>query len=58
MPEEGQVEAIETAASQKWAAYNSRMADLFAERDRHPVNSPEREAAAKAVLALWVAEGE
>jgi hypothetical protein len=34
------------------------MASLFAVRDQYPVDSPEREAAAEAILALWVAEGE
>ena len=48
---------IKLAAEQKWAAYNRKMADLFAERDKYPVDSPEREGAAKAILALWVAEG-
>jgi hypothetical protein len=34
------------------------MVELFRERDRHPLDSPEREAAAQAILALWVSEGE
>jgi hypothetical protein len=34
------------------------MAELFTERNKYPVDSPEREAAARAILALWVAEGE
>jgi hypothetical protein len=33
------------------------MTALFAERDKYPVDSPEREAAAEAILAHWVAEG-
>ena len=48
---------IMLAAEQNWAAYNRKMADLFAERTKYPVDSPEREAAAKAILALWVTEG-
>jgi hypothetical protein len=48
---------IMLAAEQNWAAYNRKMADLFAERNKYPVDSPEREAAAKAILALWVTEG-
>src|ERR1035441_6401918 len=47
----------QAAAEQKWAAYNRKMAELSAERDKYPVDSPEREAAAKAILALWIAEG-
>ena len=38
---------IKLTAEQKWAAYNMKMADLFAERDKYPVDSPERETAAK-----------
>jgi hypothetical protein len=34
------------------------MFELFRERDRHPLDSPEREAAAQAILALWVSEDE
>ena len=57
LPEENNSDQITLAAEQKWAAYNSKMATLFADRDKYPVDSPEREAAAKAILALWVAEG-
>jgi hypothetical protein len=46
-----------TAADEKWATYDSRMADLFVERGKCPLDSPEREAAAEAILSLWVAEG-
>ena len=57
MPEPIVAVQITTAAEQKWAAYNARMAALFRERNKHDVNSPEREAAAQRILALWAAEG-
>ena len=57
MPDENNSDQIELTPEQKWAAYNSKMTALFAERDKYPVDSPEREAAAKAILALWVADG-
>ena len=57
LPEENDSDQIKLAAEQKWAAYNLKMVDLFAKRDKYPVDSPEREAAAKAILALWIAEG-
>ena len=57
MPEENEPDQIKLTAEQNWAAYNRKMAELFAERDKYPVDSPEREAAAKAILALWIAEG-
>jgi hypothetical protein len=57
LPEENDSDQIKLAAEQKWAPYNSKMATLFADRDKYPVDSHEREAAAKAILALWVAEG-
>ena len=57
MPEPNAAELAKTAVEQKTAAYNRKMAGLFAERNKHAVNSPEREAAAEAILALWVAEG-
>jgi hypothetical protein len=57
LPEDNEPDQIKLAAEQKWAAYNSEMATLFADRDKYPVDSPERGAAAKAILALWVAEG-
>jgi hypothetical protein len=57
MPEQDNTEQAETAAEQKLAAYNARMAALFAERDTHPVDSPERTEVAERILALWVAEG-
>ena len=58
MPEENQPDEIKLITEQKWTAYNRKMAELFTERNKYPVDSPEREAAAKAILALWVAEGE
>jgi hypothetical protein len=56
MPEPIEADQIKTAAL-KWAAYNARMANLFLERDKHPLDSAEREAAAQAIMALCVAEG-
>lgn len=58
MPEQNEPEQSKTAPEQKWASYNEKMAELFRERDRHPLDSPEREAAAQVILALWVSEGE
>jgi hypothetical protein len=43
---------------QTWAAYNDKMASLFAERNTHPVDSVERSAVARRILSLWVAEGD
>jgi hypothetical protein len=40
-----------------WEAYNTKMTSLFTERDQHPLESPERTAAAEKILALWYAEG-
>jgi hypothetical protein len=57
LPDENSSDQIELTPEQKWAAYNSKMTALFAERDKYPVDSPEREAAAEAILAHWVAEG-
>jgi len=56
VPEPIEADQIRSAAL-KWAAYNAKMGDLFMERDKYPVDSTEREAAAQAILALWVAEG-
>jgi len=58
VPEPIQADEIRTAAEERWVTYNCRMADLFRERDRHPVDSPERTTAAERILALWVAEGD
>lgn len=58
MPEPNAPEPIGTAALEKWAAYNLKMAALFSKRDEYPVDSPEREVAAKAILTLWVEEGD
>lgn len=57
MPEPIEAGQIKAAGEQKWADYNTRMAELFVDRDKYPVDSPEREAAAQAILALWAAEG-
>jgi hypothetical protein len=54
-PIKGQMEIA--AAEQKLAAYNSKMTALFEERNNHVMDSPERQAAAEAILALWAAEG-
>jgi len=56
MPEPNVDELAKTAAL-KWEAYNAKMADLFVFRDKYPLDSPQREAAAQAILSLWVAEG-
>jgi hypothetical protein len=48
---------IKIASEDAWAACNARMAELFRERNQHTVDSPERKAAVRAILALWVAEG-
>jgi hypothetical protein len=56
MPESTEADQIKTAAL-KWATYNAKMAELFSERDKYPVDSPEREAAAQKILDLWVAQG-
>jgi hypothetical protein len=58
VPEPINANEIKAAAEERWASYNRRMADLFRERDRHPVDSTERAAAAERILALWVAEGD
>ncbi len=47
----------EQAEFLKWAAYNAAMAVLFAERDTHPVGSPERTAVTERILTLWWVEG-
>ena len=52
MPEENQSATTKTAAEQRMATYNRKMAGLFTERNKYHVDSPEREAAAKAILAL------
>ena len=57
LPDENNSDQIELTSEQKWAAYNSKMTALFADRDKYPVDSPGREAAANAILAHWVAEG-
>ena len=52
--ESGQGHAL---AEKSWAIYNQQMADLFRERDRHPVDSSERTAVAEKILVLWIAAG-
>ena len=47
-----------TARERKWATYSADMKVLFVERDKWPVDSREREAAAQAILDRWVAEPE
>jgi len=56
--EQSEQEQSKIAHGQKWASYNEEMVELFRERDKHPLDSPEREAAAQAILAQWVSEGE
>ena len=57
MPEPNEIDEMSLPAERKWADYNQRMVALFAERNLHPVDSPERTAVAERILALWVAEG-
>jgi hypothetical protein len=56
MPKPTEADQIETATL-KWAAYNAKMAELFVERDKYPLDSPERESAAQRILDLWEANG-
>lgn len=56
MPNPGE-EQFKTATTEQWADYNAAMAGLFAERDWHPVDSPERDAVVKMIMRLWEAEG-
>ena len=57
MPEPTEADQCMKPAETRWADYNAKMAELFAERDKYPVDSAEREVAAQAILNLWVAEG-
>ena len=57
MLEPNETDQIITATERRWAAYNAKMAGLFVERDKYPVDSRERELAAQAILNLWVTEG-
>lgn len=57
MPEPIEAIQVKIASEEIWAAYNARMVELFRERNQHTVDSPEREAVAQAILALWVAQG-
>ncbi len=58
MGEPTEVEQVKTAADVKPAAYNIHMAELFAERDKHPVDSPERTAVVERIYTLWMNEGD
>ena len=57
MPESNDADQITTATDQRWLAYNRTMADLFKERDTHPLDSAERTTVAERILALWVKDG-
>jgi len=57
MPEPTRPVQINTAAEQKTTAYYEKMAGLFTERNKYAVGSPERQAAAEAIPALWAADG-
>lgn len=57
MPEPTEAEQIKSPDEKRWAEYNSRMAYLFAERNKHPMESAERTAVAERILALWFSEG-
>jgi hypothetical protein len=41
-------------AAPEWAAYNAKMDAQFMERDKDPVDLPERTPVAERILALWV----
>jgi hypothetical protein len=56
MPEPDYSEQIKLAAEAKLADYNQRMATLFAERNTHPVSSPEWDAVAERIMSLWVSQ--
>jgi len=56
MPDSNQADHASPIAL-NWAAYNASMAALFTVRNQHDVDSPEREAVAQQILALWAAEG-
>jgi hypothetical protein len=58
LPTPNSEEQIKKATEQKLAAYNGKMKDLFKERDKHPVDSAEREAAARRIFDLWMEDGE
>ena len=58
MTERNETEEIKSSGDLKLAAYNTRMAELFGERDKYPVDSPERTAAAEKILAHWWTEGD
>lgn len=61
MPEPVKAEPTKTAAElaeeQKWAAYNQKMVELFAERNKFPMDSTERDAAVQKIMEVWVTEG-
>ena len=57
MPEPIEADQITKDAESRWAVYNAKMAELFVERDKHPVDSAEREVAAQAILNLWADDG-
>lgn len=57
MPEPNYAEQSSNDTEQKWAGYNGAMRRLFAERDTHPIDSPERTAVAEKIRTLWVSEG-
>jgi hypothetical protein len=50
-------EQSKTVAEERREVYNKRVAALFAERDKDPMDSPERDAAVQRIMGLWVAEG-
>jgi hypothetical protein len=57
MPEPIEADQIMNASQTRWSAYNRKMADLFVQRDKCPLDSPEREIAVQDILNLWVAKG-
>ena len=56
-PEPNARELGNGAEELKTSRYNAKMAALFTERNKYAEDSPARQAAAEAILALWVADG-
>ena len=56
MPKPIEASQVKIASGEVWAAYNTKMVELFRERNQYTVDTPERVSAARAILALWVAQ--
>ncbi|MGA2171334.1 MAG: hypothetical protein ABSG62_24380 [Terracidiphilus sp.] len=50
-------EQSKTVSGERREVYNKKVAALFAERDKHPMEPPGRDAAVQRIMGLWVAEG-